>query len=179
MRVIAGSLKGHRLVTPAGLGTRPMTSRAREALFSSLGSVVEGAAVLDLFAGSGSLGIEALSRGAAHATFVEKQRAALRSLRSNLESTGMEERATIIAGDALTPPAAEGSYDIVFIDPPYDMPRRTVEALLADLVTALRPAASVVLHRRTGEPAPEAPPQLTAGGERRYGDSVLWRYTRD
>ena len=178
MRVIAGVAKGRKLTAPRGLDTRPMMSRAREALFSAIASEIEGARVLDLFAGSGSLGIEALSRGAASATFVEKARPALKSLRSNLETTGFD--GEIIEGDAASIVRRMGaSFDLVFVDPPFEMPPEDVGLLLADLVSTTASAATVVLHRRAGEPEVPVPPQLTALGDRRYGDSVLWRYQRD
>ena len=120
MRVIAGSAKGRRLRSPRGRDTRPMASRAREALFSSLGDAVVGARVLDLFAGSGSLGIEALSRGAAAATFVEKAKPALDSLRANLDATGFA--GEVIAGDVGAVVARlDGAFDLVFVDPPFEM----------------------------------------------------------
>src|SRR5918998_6335794 len=98
MRVVAGTHGGRRLATPPGSATRPTSDRVREALFSILGAAVDGARVLDLFAGSGALGIEALSRGAAEATFVERAPAALRALRGNLAALGIE--AAVHAGDA-------------------------------------------------------------------------------
>ena len=178
MRVIAGSAKGRRLSSPRGLATRPMTSRAREALFSSLGDAIVGARVLDLFAGSGALGIEALSRGAAAATFVERGRPALRSLHANLAATGFT--GEVIAADVTAVISRLGGpFDLVFLDPPFTMGPDAVAALLDDLVPVTAQAASVVLHRRAGEPPVPTPPQLAAHGDRRYGDSVLWRYTRN
>lgn len=121
MRVVAGSLGGRKLVAPEGFATRPTTDRVREAVFNSLGSlgVVEGAIVADLFAGSGAVGIEALSRGAEHCTFVETDRAALRALESNLASLGLESRSRVLRGDALVV-AAGLDVDLVLADPPYD-----------------------------------------------------------
>jgi 16S rRNA (guanine966-N2)-methyltransferase len=121
MRVVAGSAKGRPLVAPAGTSTRPTSDRVREALFNALHSLgaVEGATVLDRFAGSGALGIEALSRGASHATFVERDRAALDALRTNLAAMGLgPDRATVVIGDALTH-ADERPYDLALLDPPY------------------------------------------------------------
>jgi 16S rRNA (guanine966-N2)-methyltransferase len=119
VRVVAGIARGRRLVAPKGDTTRPTSDFVREAVFNSLASHVDlaGATVLDLFAGTGALGIEALSRGAAHATFVESDRAALAALRANLESTTFSSRATVIAGDAtrVDLPAV----DVAFADPPY------------------------------------------------------------
>jgi 16S rRNA (guanine966-N2)-methyltransferase len=118
MRVVSGSARGRKLVAPAGLNTRPTSDRAREAIFSILASLdaIEGATVADLFAGSGAMGIEALSRGAAHATFVERDRDALAAIEANLASTGLAGAATVVRGDAL---AFRGECDLAFIDPPY------------------------------------------------------------
>ena len=125
MRVIAGTHKGRRLHGPKGPGLRPTADRVKEALFSILASRVTGARFLDLFAGTGAIGIEALSRGARSATFVESHAAALRILRANLTSCGLTERADIYAGTAtvfLRRRATTGTpYDIVFADPPYQI----------------------------------------------------------
>jgi 16S rRNA (guanine966-N2)-methyltransferase len=121
MRVVAGELGGRRLVSPEGTSTRPTTDRVREAIFNSLGSagLIEGALVADLFAGSGAIGIEALSRGAEHCTFVERDRAALRALEENLDHLDLRERAKVVVADA-DGAAATIDADILFADPPYD-----------------------------------------------------------
>jgi 16S rRNA (guanine966-N2)-methyltransferase len=119
VRVIAGELRGRRLVAPAGTTTRPTSDRVREATFNALTSldVIDGAVVLDGFAGSGALGIEALSRGAARCTFVERDRAALAALRSNLERCGLgPDRATVLPGQLAR---ATGPWDLALLDPPY------------------------------------------------------------
>jgi len=121
MRVVAGELGGRRLVSPEGTATRPTTDRVREAIFNSLGSagLLEGALVADLFAGSGAIGIEALSRGAERCVFVERHRTALRALEENLDTLGLRDRSKVIAADANSA-AATVDADIVFADPPYD-----------------------------------------------------------
>ena len=121
MRVVAGELGGRRLVAPAGTSTRPTTDRVREAIFNSLGSagLVDGALVADLFAGSGAIGIEALSRGAHRCVFVERDRAALRALDENLDALDLDDRSKVLASDAMSV-AASLDADIVFADPPYD-----------------------------------------------------------
>lgn len=121
MRVVAGELRGRRIEAPAGDRTRPTTDKVREAVFNALGSleVLDGATVLDLFAGSGAMGIEALSRGAARCTFVENDRAALAALRRNLDSLGLAGRSTVVAGDARTAARAHGRVDVLIADPPY------------------------------------------------------------
>jgi 16S rRNA (guanine966-N2)-methyltransferase len=124
MRVVAGTARGRRLVAPKGRGTRPTSDRVREALFNALGSlgVVEGAQVLDLFTGSGALGIEALSRGAARATFVERDDRAVETIWANLVQTGLAERASVVVGDALVWLARRAipePVDLALADPPY------------------------------------------------------------
>jgi 16S rRNA (guanine966-N2)-methyltransferase len=121
MRVVAGELGGRRLVGPDGTSTRPTTDRVREAIFNSLGSagLIEGALVADLYAGSGAVGIEALSRGADYCVFVERDRSALRALEQNIDTLGLRNRARVIAGDVLSVLGAIDA-DIVFADPPYD-----------------------------------------------------------
>ncbi|TFG54402.1 MAG: 16S rRNA (guanine(966)-N(2))-methyltransferase RsmD [Gemmatimonadales bacterium] len=121
MRIIAGTFRGRRLAAPRGLRIRPTSGRVREAWMNILGEHLVGATVLDLFAGSGALGLEALSRGAASVTFVECEGAAVRVLRSNIASLGVEERATIHRGDSMSVARrlGPGSYDMVLADPPY------------------------------------------------------------
>jgi 16S rRNA (guanine966-N2)-methyltransferase len=121
MRVIAGEFGGRRLVAPDGTTTRPTTDKVRQAVFNSLHSmgVLEGAVVADLYAGSGALGIEALSRGAEKCTFVERDRLALKALRSNLEALDIEDRSTVHATDVMAWVPAMRQVDIVFVDPPY------------------------------------------------------------
>lgn len=120
MRVVAGELRGRRIEAPPGTGTRPTTDKVREATFNALGSLdlVRDAVVVDLYAGSGALGIEALSRGAEHCTFVERDRSAIRTLRDNIASLGLDDRAKVVPGDAIV--NARGvQADLVLADPPY------------------------------------------------------------
>lgn len=121
MRVVAGELRGRRFDAPEGLDTRPTTDKVREAVFNALGSLdlVRDAVVIDLFAGSGALGIEALSRGAAECVFVERDRNALRTLRGNLRDLGLEDRSRVVPSDAVGA-AAQLDADVVLADPPYD-----------------------------------------------------------
>ncbi len=147
MRVVAGELGGRRLIAPEGVSTRPTTDRVREAIFNALGSlgVLEGAIVADLFAGSGAIGIEALSRGAEQCTFVERDRVALRALEANLTSLGLADRARVLRSDAATI-ASSLDVDIVFADPPYDFDR------WADLVVGVRADLVVAESGRAIEP---------------------------
>ena len=122
MRIIAGAWRGRPLVAPVGAETRPTADRARETLFSMLTSrlgTFEGLRVADLFAGTGALGLEALSRGAAHATFIETDRAALAALKANIAKLGAAERTDVLARSADAPGTAIAPYDLVLLDPPY------------------------------------------------------------
>ncbi len=142
MRVVAGELKGRRLAAPAGGATRPTTDRVREAVFNALASIdaVVDARVLDLYAGSGALGIEALSRGAAHCTFVERDRAALAAIDENIATLGLGDRARVLVADGIAA-AARVDADLAFADPPYDFDDwpRLLRAVRADLVVAEAP----------------------------------------
>lgn len=147
MRVIAGLAKGRTLDAPRGGATRPATDRIRETLFAILEPTLGDARVLDLFAGAGTLGIEALSRGSASVTFVERSAEALKALRRNIASTGFEDRAEVVAANVLSfiEQRVVGPYDLVFCDPPFaDV--AILEATLAHsrLVAALAPEAQVV-----------------------------------
>lgn len=178
LRIIAGRAKGRRLRAPAGFDTRPMMDRVREAVFSSLGSAVEGAAVLDLYAGSGSLGLEALSRGAASAVFVERGREALAALRANVAAVGLGGRVAAAPVDAFLERDA-GAYDLVFVDPPYARSLASVETTLGLVAARLAGGAIVVLHRRAGEGEPLLPPGLAVADRRRYGDAEITRLTKE
>src|SRR5579871_4237474 len=126
MRVIAGSFRSRRLEAPSGLATRPTSDRLRETLFNVIASRIEGARFLDLYAGSGAVGIEALSRGAAEVVFVERAAPALKALRANLSRLGVQEGFRVVAGNAasfLRAPDAGTRFDLVFLDPPYDAAR--------------------------------------------------------
>jgi 16S rRNA (guanine966-N2)-methyltransferase len=135
VRVVAGSARGRRLTSPAGEGTRPTADRVREATFNALGSlgVVEGARVLDLFAGSGAMGIEALSRGAAWATFVDRDPRALAAVRANLDATGLGDRAEVVRAEAGRWLGGAGRFDLAVLDPPYATDDATWAGLLEGL----------------------------------------------
>lgn len=174
MRVIAGRLGGRRLQAPRGNVTRPTSDRVREALFAMLGAL-DGARVLDLFAGSGALGIEALSRGADRAVFVERDAGALRSLNTNLTALAIrEESAQVRRGDALAALRSarerKETYDLVFIDPPYRQARELGPELSAMLPPLLGPDARVVVESDRRAPLHL---ELTVERERRYGDTSI------
>ncbi len=172
-RVIAGRHRGRRLRVPAGETTRPTADRAREGLFSSLQSLVglDGARVLDLYAGSGAVGIEALSRGAAWATFVEHEGPACEVIRSNLASLG-EFACDVVTADVERFLGGEpASFDMMFLDPPY---RSDVEGVLRAAVPWLTEGGVVVVERASRDPALTWPEGLTGDRSRRYGEATLW-----
>ena len=175
MRVVAGRFGGRRLTAPPGRGTRPTSDRVREALFSILGPL-DGATVLDLFAGSGALGIEALSRGAASAVFVEHDPRAVGVLHANIEAVGLgAEEARVVRADALRNASlAGGPYDLVLIDPPYRLAAELGRTLSEGLGPVLAPAARVVTESDRRSPL-ELDLPLT--DERRYGDTLLRFHT--
>jgi 16S rRNA (guanine966-N2)-methyltransferase len=172
MRVIAGTARGRPLVAPRGTATRPIADRVKETLFAILGERVIDARVLDLYAGSGAVGIEALSRGAAHADFVETDRHALVAIRENLERAGVATLASVHSMDVLR--YLEGSladrFEIAFVDPPYA--ERAILAPLERLVAHLAAGAMVVVkhHWRTEIPEPDG---LTGWRVRRFGETSL------
>ena len=178
MRIIAGSAKGRRISAPDTPMTRPVTDRAREAVFSMLGPWVSEARALDLYAGSGSFGLEALSRGAASATFVENGPRALESLRRNIEAVGLGGTlVTSTVTDFLH--RSSGSFDLVFIDPPWDMSSDELGADLASLDPLLAAGGEVILSRRAGDDAPEHPLTWRVATDRRYGDTRILRYEKE
>jgi 16S rRNA (guanine966-N2)-methyltransferase len=173
VRIVGGSLGGRVLRAPKGAATRPTSEKVREAMFAIIGPVA-GGRVLDLFAGSGALGIEALSRGAAHATFVETARPALAAIRDNLRALGIEDRATVTAGDAVAAAARrpEAPWRLVIVDPPYrsDLATRAVLALPCEHLAA--DAVVVIEHDRHNAP-PETLGSLLRTDQRRYGDTLV------
>jgi 16S rRNA (guanine966-N2)-methyltransferase len=168
MRIIAGRWRGHRLRTVKGKGVRPTTDRVREAWMSALAPSIPEARVLDLYAGSGALGLEALSRGATEVVFVEKNRRALQVLRDNIETLGAGDRCTAIAGDALSYIGGLEAmdFDVALADPPYE---EGIAARLVFLFTEKPFARELwVEHRSTEEISGSA--ELR---QRRYGDTTL------
>jgi len=192
MRIIAGVHRGRTIDAPEGLTTRPMTDRVRENLFNILGQDMTGAVVLDLFCGSGALGLEALSRGAATATFVDADRAAIAVAASNSRRLGLMERARILRRDALRPgpwlrpPHASGAaaYTLVFCDPPYAL---TADARgqerLAEMAAALARlgclarGAVVMLRASRGQAVALPWPGFAMADERTYGTTTLFLMT--
>ena len=176
MRIITGKAKGRTLVVPRGK-TRPMTARAREGLFSALGSV-EDARVVDLYAGSGSLGLEALSRGASTAIFVDRSAEAAEALRSNIAALALG--GTVVVSSAMEfISRSTDTFDLAFVDPPYAESLASVSEVMSELAPRLAPGATVVVRRRAGEAAPEPPPAVRLVSRRRYGDDELFRYQKE
>jgi len=173
VRIVGGSLGGRVLRAPAGAATRPTSEKVREAVFAILGSVTD-VHVLDLFAGTGALGIEALSRGAGHVTFVDSARPAIAAIRGNLRALGVEDRATVIAGDAVAAarqvPAAP--WQLVFVDPPYrsDLAVRAITALPE---AHLAPGAVIVIEHDRHNAPPDPLGSLLRTDQRRYGDTLI------
>ena len=180
MRIVAGAWRGRRLAAPAGQATRPTADRVRQALFDMLlhapwggRARVEGAAVLDAFAGTGALGLEALSRGAARASFIEHDRAALAALRANIAACGAGDRARVLLADATRPPPGDPC-GLVFLDPPYGagLVARAVAALGA--AGWIAPGALILAELGREEPVPAIGEALA---ERAHGAARLavWR----
>lgn len=188
-RIVAGSRGGRRLATPPGSGTRPTSDRVREALFSALDSMVDlaGCRFVDLYAGSGAVGLEAASRGAAAVLLVESDARAAKVIRENIAALGLGGVCRVAAAKVATvlasPPDAR--YDVVFLDPPYDVTDDVLATVLGALVGEasgtgegtggwLAPGAIVVVERSSRSPEPAWPGLVTLERSRRYGETTLW-----
>ncbi len=182
MRVVSGHLGGRRLEAPRGVITRPSSDRVREALFSRLQAygrtIFDGARVLDAYAGSGALGIEALSRGAEHATFIERDSRALATIERNLSALGVSSASTVIRGDVVRH-ARRGlvlghPFSLLFLDPPYRINKSEVRGVIESLVLSgsLDPQALVVWEHASGE-TPEWPVRFQSLGARAYGGTTV------
>jgi 16S rRNA (guanine966-N2)-methyltransferase len=177
VRVIAGQLKGRRLKAPTWEGLRPTSDKLRETVFNILAPRVAGARVLDGYAGTGALGIEALSRGAAHVTFVDRDRRAARLIAGNLAACGVTAGYTIECGDLgqVLSRQAGAPFDLILLDPPYDI--ANLSAALEAAARYLAPGGLVVLERATRR-EPEVPASLTRVRDVASGDSTLTLLTR-
>jgi 16S rRNA (guanine966-N2)-methyltransferase len=179
-RIIGGTAGGRRITTPSGQHTRPTTDRVREALFSAIESwcgSLQGLRFLDLYAGSGAVGLEAWSRGAGVVSLVESDRRTARLIYENAKLLGFSRVHVVtnsVAAALSRPPSAP--YDVVFMDPPYHLDDAAVGEELASLVDQewLVPGAMVVVERSSRSPAPAWPPGFTDTRERRYGETTLW-----
>jgi len=183
-RIVAGALGGRRLAAPTGGGTRPTSDRVREALFSTLEALtdIDGCRFADLYAGSGAVGLEAASRGAAQVLLVESQPRPARVIRSNIATLGLDQVCRLVTTSVATVLAAGPGdpYDVIFADPPYALGATELAAVTATLVQKgwLAPDGVLVLERatRSGEPGPIE--GVTAERARRYGESTLWYFRR-
>lgn len=177
-RIIAGEAGGRRLVVPPGEGVRPTSDRVKESIFSALGpGRLVGGRVLDLYAGSGALALEALSRGAAEAVLVERDQAAARAVRANIEGLGFGGRAVLRVSSVaafLGGPGPEDRFDLALLDPPYDTPAVEVEAALRRLAEVwLAPDATMVVERAAGSSPLRWPAAWGSTWERCYGDTLV------
>lgn len=175
MRIIAGKFGSRSLVAPKGVGTRPTLDRTRESLFSMLAPYLEDADVLDLFAGSGALGLEALSRGARHAVFCDRDRQAAQAVRQNIRALGVEAQATLLAMDyrkAVEQLAADArAFHIIFIDPPYEMPVEPVLSLLAE--RSMLKARGMMILEQGRRSALRLPAALRVERSKQYRDTRI------
>jgi len=180
-RVIAGEAGGRRLAVPDGRDTRPTSDRAREGLFATISSIagsLDGARVLDLYAGSGAVGLEALSRGAGHVLLVEQGARAVRVIKENIEAIGLP--GAVLVADRVERALARGPdgdrYDIVFADPPYALADAAVERVLELLAEGgwLAPGALVIVERATRSGPVRWPDGFTPDRDRRYGEATFW-----
>ncbi|HEB49390.1 MAG TPA: 16S rRNA (guanine(966)-N(2))-methyltransferase RsmD [Desulfobulbus sp.] len=188
MRITGGRARGHRLVTPGTRfsGIRPTSDRIREALFSILDRKVRDALVLDLFAGTGALGMEALSRGARHCVFVDRSARALDLIRTNLQRCFPNPAASVFRGDLTRPGTLAGLaarmpgellFDLVFLDPPYKKNLAQQALEMVDKPGILAPGAMVVAEEERTQELPEALTRLRLIDRRRYGGTGLWIYS--
>ncbi|WP_166972773.1 16S rRNA (guanine(966)-N(2))-methyltransferase RsmD [Brevibacterium atlanticum] len=183
MRIIAGAHKGARLSSPSGANTRPTSDRVKESLFSMLEGygVLQAANVLDLFAGSGGLGFEAMSRGAAQVDFVDSSLASLRSLQANADKLGLDHSADVHAGDVLQYlaglPGAEDPeariFDLVFMDPPYSLGEDAVTQILSRLAAHLDMESIVIIERAARSPEPTMPVGLEVFRSKTFGETAV------
>lgn len=182
MRVLAGTLKGRRLTTARGRTTRPTSDRVRIACLDTLMPYLGDGPFLDLFAGAGGVGIEALSRGAPSAVFVERDPVTLRALRENIDRLGLDDRARVVRGEAAhavraLEPRGE-RFAVVFLDPPYDTPSGSVALETVATGAALASDAVVVVQHSTKSPLPDALGVLEAWRRARFGETTLTFFRR-
>ncbi len=180
-RIITGKAKGTKLVTPAGSACRPTSGRTKEALFSLLGSRVEGARLLDLFAGSGQIALEALSRGAAEAVLIERDRLALKAIKTNIQKTGLSKGARLLAGDyrgrLKQLKRAGESFDIIYVDPPWRRSAGIWKAMEDLLLPLLLPDGMIILESDKTDGLEGLPDTaLTLVRSCQYGSGVLSFY---
>ncbi len=177
MRVITGAARGRKLLEPEGMAVRPTTDMVKEAMFNIIQFDIEGRRVLDLFAGTGQLGIEALSRGAAEAVFCDESRQAVKLVRANLERCGLKGR--VEQTDSIAYLSRAGKFDLVFLDPPYDtnLLEKALEAIRN--VDILNDGGIIVCESRSDKPMPEPEAPYRKALSRRYGKVALTVYKKE
>lgn len=179
MRILAGTLKGRSIKGPSGKGIRPTPQIVREAIFDILGQGVVGATVLDLFAGTGALGLEALSRGASYCAFVDISFRALSGIRAFLEKCNIKEKASLVRWDlrkGIPQNLGERRFSIVFMDPPYDSDLASRLIILPEFHTILAEDAKIIVESRRGSMLPEVGHKMIKERSRVYGDTQITIY---
>ena len=177
MRVITGSARGRRLKTPEGMDIRPTTDNVKESVFNIIQFDIEGRRVLDLFAGTGQLGIECLSRGAASAVFIDQSRDAVNIIKENLKTCGLS--GTVLQQDALSFLRSCGKFDLVFVDPPYDSELYAPVLELINSVDILSDGGIIICESRRERALPELKPPYRKRREYRYGKVKLCVYVKE
>ncbi|MBQ7566462.1 MAG: 16S rRNA (guanine(966)-N(2))-methyltransferase RsmD [Oscillospiraceae bacterium] len=179
MRVITGTARGAKLIAPKGMQTRPTADRVKEGLFSAIQFEIEGRRVLDLFAGSGQLGIEALSRGAEYAVFVDRSADAIAAIRVNLEKTHLSDRSRVVRGDYQSfLSQTKERYDIIFLDPPYAENFQEKALKCISEIDILRQGGIIICEKPREKEIPDDLPGLIMQKEYRYGKVTLWLYRK-
>ncbi|MEG1942311.1 MAG: 16S rRNA (guanine(966)-N(2))-methyltransferase RsmD [Angelakisella sp.] len=177
MRVITGTARGRKLITLEGNDVRPTTDKVKEAMFSAIQFEIEGARVLDLFCGSGQLGLEALSRGAAYCTFVDQSRDAQNVTRENLQATGLSKNSKVAAMDAMAfLQSTQGGFDIALLDPPYG--KELVSTALPKLAEKMSDSGVIICETAVTDELPETVGDFAAVRNRRYGKIMLTIYRK-
>ena len=177
IRIIGGELKGRKLATVRGLKTRPTTDRVRESIFNILGNRIRGARVLDLYAGTGAMGIEALSRGAESVLFADDHKGALAALEKNINTCSLQDRSSTIKWNVFNNlnilRSHSPAFNLVFLDPPYD--QHMIQPTLSNLVTSqcLESGSRLVVEHAQREPIPEKLPEFKISDQRRYGKTLV------
>jgi len=178
MRVISGGAKGRKLKTPSGDGIRPTCDKVKESIFNIIQFDLEGASVLDLFAGTGQLGIEALSRGAKSAVFVDNSSAASTIIRDNLKACGFSGSAKVYTSDALRSLERDEKFDIIFIDPPYDTNLAASAIFKIASIDKLNENGIIIAEMREGGKMPEITPPYELSNTYKYGGTWIIKLTR-
>lgn len=178
MRVITGEARGRKLVTLEGEDVRPTTDRVKEGMFNIIQFDLEGANVIDLFAGSGQLGIEALSRGAKHCTFIDSANRSVEVVKQNLKTVGFEKRASVFCGDAkMYIGLSKDKFDIALLDPPYN--KNIIDAVLPSVAEKMTDYGVIICESALDEKLPETAGEFSIHREYRYGKIKLTAYRKN